>query len=198
MIVANIICNPRRDEKISRGRLCRLKTQLPSRLRQNPALWFHPLIGQEASLSRWKSEFESPWNHHRGQHGKNIDVPVTNPAQVISMFLPGITKLQRKLLLLNLRIGREVRIQLDTLATGVQIQISSIRTSPPRDERGAQWEGSPDLEISHTFMVHYANWQSSNREENFQQKNYHIVFQRLNLILTKNGKKYDLGDWRNW
>ena len=27
------------------------------------------------------------------------------------------------------------------------------------DERGARWEGSPDLEISHAFMVHYPNWQ---------------------------------------
>jgi hypothetical protein len=43
----------------------------------------------------------------------SIDVPVINPAQVISMFLPGITKLRRKLLLLNLRIGREVRIRRD-------------------------------------------------------------------------------------
>ena len=34
------------------------------------------------------------------------------------MFLPGITKLQRKLLLLNLRIGREVRIRRDSYAMG--------------------------------------------------------------------------------
>lgn len=48
----------------------------------------------------------------------SIDVPVINPAQVISMFLPGITKLQRKLLLLNLRIGREVRIRRDAYTMG--------------------------------------------------------------------------------
>ena len=54
-----------------------------------------------------------PWLARLG-----IDVPVTNPAQVISMFLPGITKLQRKLLLLNLRIGREVRIRRDAYTMG--------------------------------------------------------------------------------
>ena len=73
---------------------------------------------QSASLG-WKRPqvqvllFRPPWLARL-----SIDVPVTNPAQVISMFLPGITKLQRKLLLLNLRIGREVRIRRDAYTMG--------------------------------------------------------------------------------
>lgn len=84
MIVANIICNsttPRAILRVdmgwlkdlvhhggsgdSRGRLRRLKAHLPSRLRQNPAISSHPLTGQEATLSRWKSGFESPWDDQR-------------------------------------------------------------------------------------------------------------------------------------
>ena len=57
----------------------------------------------------------------------SIDTPVISPAQVISMFLPGITKLQRKLLLLNLRIGREVRIRRDTYTMGGNV---AVRVSP--------------------------------------------------------------------
>jgi hypothetical protein len=43
------------------------------------------------------------------------------------MFLPGITKLQRKLLLLNLRIGREVRIRRDAYTMGGNV---AVRVSP--------------------------------------------------------------------